>query len=725
MPLLLLFVTFILTHSLVASEICPERNDNLQISHVEVANEQDYYYCFGYLHGRDRAWQMDFFRRSGQGRNAEVLGFAHLKTDLMMRLLGLPELAKKFWNEMPNNEKTWWIKYAEGVNEGMLLGKNAKEFELANYQLEPWKPEDSILILLLQSFDQTRKTFIKDYEEQLALEKYGEKAIELFSLDNLPWDDTILQDGEYPKKKITSFFQHDPAKDFSKIKLWEDFPSLFGLDSGSNNWVVSKNKSKTKNALLANDPHLNLRTPSYWYWLNLKIKDDLNTIGGSLPGVPVIVSGTNNKVAWGLTNAYINTAGAAFIKNMPAKELKTIWPLVWFKFGFLKLPFFFKSFERTINGFPVLPLEIKDKRRLVLRWSGFYLKATDFSVLLKLKSVQNVEDANNVLSKINIPAWNYVFADYKGDIGYRVVGNAFKYTEKPPFGAALSDWSEYIHPLFLDPNERPHLLKPKLRDYIYTANHRHWPSDAAFHGGQAYTLSFRGFRIHELLKNQIHDIESFKNIQCDSQAVDARFFVPLLLNFLKNELKTNQNNLVKKSYELLSAWDYQTNLDCVACGLYRRWIDLLNFEWKTTEQATYRILSKHNNQLQKDILKTLNQALNDTNFKPWGELHLNHFKHLSTQDGQKEKSDWQFAPEISTIGDTFSVNPGTSKWNDERKIYDHYSGASMRMIIEMDKNKAKVFLSLPGKNKNYDQVPNINDHQWQDWASCQYQEVEF
>jgi penicillin amidase len=727
----LMFFLF-LPISFASNERCPEKTNDLLIPYVQVTSFKDFYYCFGYLHGRDRAWQMDYFRRTAQGQNAEVLGYTHIKSDLMMRLLDLPKHAQKLWKDMTLENQSPWLDYTEGVNAGFIQGKNAKEFQIAGFEPAAWKPEDSLLVLLLQSFDQTRKTFFKDYEEQRALEKHGEQAKELFSVEDLPWADTILHDGEYPRnellKKTSEVQKFDSTSpSLPKMELPE-FPSLFGLEAGSNNWVVSKNKSKNKVAMLANDPHLNLKTPLFWYWLNVTIDGKNKVMGGSLPGVPIIISGTNGKVAWGLTNAYINTADAAFIDNLPKDEVETIRPWVWFKFGPFKLPFFFKSFSRTKSGDVILPLEVESKLPMLLRWSGFFLKGEDVPPMLKLFETQNVDEMNVLLKLANFPAWNFVFADYVGDIGYRVVGNPFKHTEATPFGVPTMNYEQFKNVEFLDPNDRPSLLKPK-RNFIYTANHRHWPLDAKYYGGRGYSMSFRGLKIHELLKNKKeHDVESLKNIQCDREATDARFFTPLLLKALALLPK---KEITEKTTTLLSTWNnFETSVNCMACGIYRRWLDLLDKTWKTDTVATYRLLKKTTDdpmtekKLLIDIENALNTASSEINNRTWGEVHLNPFKHLSMQDNHEDKN-FVFSPEIPTAGDDQTIDPGTAKWNEKRKIYEHYSGSSMRMIIELKKDQPEIWLSLPGKNAQYDSADTSNSQTWKKWSECQYDKIDF
>src|SRR5690606_20515457 len=128
------------------------------------------------------------------------------------------------------------------------------------------------------------------------------------------------------------------------------------VESGSNNWVVSKHKSKTGKALFANDPHLDLKTPIFWYWVNFHTPE-LKVIGASVPGVPVVVSGTNGDVAWGLTNSYLNSADIFFLKDVKDSDIEEFRPTVNVKWWIFKLPFFFKSFERLKTGHRLLPLD--------------------------------------------------------------------------------------------------------------------------------------------------------------------------------------------------------------------------------------------------------------------------------------------------------------------------------------------------------------------------------
>jgi penicillin amidase len=617
----------------------------------------------------------------------------------MMRLLDLPKLAAKLYQGLPEQNKNWLKAYSAGANVGFQQGKNAQEFKDLNYAPEEWEPEHSILILVLQSFDQTRKTFYRDYEEEKLKEHWKEKTEEMFNEDNVPWFNTILKDGEYiaevkPKIKMT----YTPSL---KPKLWESFPDVFGKESGSNNWVVSKTKSKSGFAMLANDPHLDLKTPLFWYWMNLQTPE-LNVIGGTIPGVPIIVSGTNGKVAWGLTNAYINTADAVFLKDYPEDHLVSFRPTVNVKFGFLQIPFFFKSFEHTKNGDVVLPLELENKDKMILRWAGFNLQSHDLISMFNLMNTKNVTEMDEHLKLVGLPAWNYVFADTNGDIGYRVVGHILKETQKDPYGISYEKYDELNNKKFLDPMERPHVLKPK-RNYVYSANNRHWPVNSKFYGGRAYSYSFRGFRIDELLKDGKHDVDSFKRIQCDRQVVDARFFVEKLLRVT--------------DIPEFKGWDFTSQENSIAPSVYRRLMDLLLEGWQVNEYGLFHLLDKLSD-IQKIELKSFyNVAKEQIAGRNWNDFHRLTFAHLSKND------DWKFSPEIPGIGDNHSVDPGTSKWDPDLKTYEQYSGASMRMIIVM-KEVPEIHLSLPGYNRNYTEKQS-SVPAWNEWRSCLYNKISF
>ena len=693
---LFLFIFLNVAHA-QADFSCRATYDDMQIPHQETGSLDEFYYCFGFHHGQDRAWEMDYFRRTGLGKNAEVLGYSQLKSDLMMRLLDLPSLAQKIWDGFSEDKKKILELYSRGVNAGFKIGKNAKEFKDLNIEPGPWRPVDSILVLLLQSFDQTRKTFFKDYEEEKTKSVWGNKAPDLFDEDNMPWENNILKEGEYPKKPeilSTSIPNNQP------FKLWEKFPSLFGEESGSNNWAISRKKSKSGKAIFANDPHLDLKTPLFWYWIHLKAPE-LQVIGASVPGLPIIASGTNGKVAWGLTNSYLNSADAILIDDLDDEDFIRFRPTVYIKFWFIKIPFFLKTFEKLRNGYPFLPLETESENKLVLKWSGFHLTAEDIYPMLDFYKVKDVTEMDRYLSQIGVPSWNFVFADSNGDIGFRTVGKTFEHTEKIPFGISTKSKAEIERSNFLESEKKPHLLKPS-REYIYTANNRHWPKDALYYGGRAYSYSFRGFRIDELLREGKQSIENFKDIQCDNQVVDARFFIPRI-----------HQNIVAKEFE---NWNKLAQDSSVELPLYRRLMDLMMEKWQVNEYALYKLLGNLTIEQTKEMEELYKLAKNEVDGRNWGLIHRLMFPHLS------KNSSWVFSPNLPGVGDSHTVNPGNAIWNEDQRVYEQLSGASMRMIVELGETPT-ILLALPGLNRNYTEKGTFSP--WEEWRTCQYRKISF
>jgi hypothetical protein len=166
----------------------------------------------------------------------------------------------------------------------------------------------------------------------------------------------------------------------------------------------------------------------------------------------------------------------------------------------------------------------------------------------------------------------------------------------------------------------------------------------------------------------------------------------------------------------LEGWDYSTAEVLTAPSIYRRFMDLLMQKWEVNEYGLWRLLDQTSDSMRSEMYFTYQEAVKAVGKIPWGELHRLGFAHLS------KNGDWKFAPEISAPGDNHTVDPGTSKWNEDRNVYEHMSGASMRMIIEMEE-RPRIHLVLPGFNRDYTMKTEKNP--WQDWKSCRYTTISF
>ncbi len=711
---------------------CEIYTDQQQVVHLRGRDDLEVMSCLGFAHGRDRGWQMDFLRRTAEGRKAEVYGFSAFKQDFAMRIFGFSGRAEKIWDEMSPKARERLSAYARGVNQAFAELERNPSYEMEKFglsKLDPWTPIHSIEFLLLQSFDQTRKSFEYEVEENTRLKVMGDRSRGLFVEDGLPWETTVLKPGEYQKSMSPKKDQTPEAPvraahvDLSGYReLLASLPDLTGIAGGSNSWIVSAKRSASGKALFANDPHLSLKHPPFWYWTHIE-GGPVDAIGASLPGVPVIASGANRHMAWGLTNSYLDCADLAYIPESELKNTYSDRPLIWFKWAGIRWPFKFKSFQRTEKGWPILPLDAPKGYRLVMRWSGFELKAKDIEAFLDLFEMKTVEEADRIFSAVGLPSWNYVFADDRGQIGYRAIGKIIKHETPPVYGISKRSLSEFEKIEFLSTEEMPHALKPE-RGFVATANNRHWPMDSALHGGRAYSKSFRAFRIEELLTaTPKHDRASLAKIQCDVQAVDARFLLPELLRLVDHGKDTGP--AIQGAVELLKSWDRFATTDSKATSLYRMWLDHLMSENGLNEIGLYRTLRQDHAALSTSANQTLHATLEwFTKHSPggmipaWSELHKNHFEHLAGGEYFRAKP-------ISTPGDTQSVNPGTMDWRGD--YYEHTNGASQRLIVEMT-SPPRVWAILPGPNP--DEAVEGRDlsekgSPWRRWADCEQDRREF
>lgn len=709
------------------------------VTHAKADSELGAFACLGFMHGRDRAWQMDFLRRIAEGRKAEILGFKSLTDDLQMRLLGLDRKAQQLFDHMNEAQRAPFWAYAYGVNQGFQTDRaqNSYEFKHYGYSPDEWSPVNSIEVLLLQSFDQTQDTFTRKLEESTWLKKYGADAEKLFSRQGHPWTTTILKPGEYPAHSQAAAAGGDQSHEIYPMPTMELLqPSEYmegngDVGKGSNNWAIAPQRSLTKYAFFANDPHLEMRHPPFWYWAHIE-GGAIDAIGASLPGTPVIGSGANRYTAWGLTNAYFDVSELAYVPNEDLNQgnSETFVPWVWVKFGSFKLPFFFKAFQRVNGNWPVLPLTGGPKdHALVLRWAGFELQPSDFSGMFELLTAKNAKETDTAFSHVGLPTWNFTFADTQGAIGYRTVGRLPRHTQSFPFGVPVRKLSEWAPWTYLTADEAPHILQPE-RGYIVTANNQQWFDNAIFPAGRAHGPAFRAFRIEELLKQTPkHDRESLRKIQCDRQAIDARFILPPLLKAFAaaaahhGELQERDAKVI----EAMKQWDFNAaDETCRACGMWSRWADVLMTDATMNREALYKVLMnpQPSDAFLDAVWTSFHTALDDLKVGSQGELptlaevQINPFTHFS--------GDSAFAvPPIPTTGSYMSVNPNVNAWDPKLGKYIQTAGASQRLVVEMT-SPPTVNATLTGSNQDIEK-PNLADPNgpWMKWKRCDLEQKRF
>ncbi len=253
------------------------------IPHIYARSLADVYFGLGFVHAQDRLWQMETSRRAGSGRIAEILGTAGLEFDRLMRTLGLRRAAQANFERYDAETKRFLKAYAAGVNAFLATDPVLPpEFWLARFTPEPWTEIDSIVWTKVMALDLGGNWRNELLRMQLA------RRLPLASIQELlpPYP------GDRPLtiRELRSLYGDAAAP-----------PAAPGSGGGSNSWVVSGARTESGKPLLANDPHLALTAPPVWYFAHLNAPG-LNAIGATLPGVPGVVLGRNDRLAWGFTN---------------------------------------------------------------------------------------------------------------------------------------------------------------------------------------------------------------------------------------------------------------------------------------------------------------------------------------------------------------------------------------------------------------------------------------
>ena len=382
----------------------------------------------------------------------------------------------------------------------------------------------------------------------------------------------------------------------------------------------------------------------------------------------------------------------------------------------MKLPIFFKSFE-IVEGanLPVLPIDSPlPNHAVVVRSTVFDLQASDFSALWRLSEAKSVSEMDEILARVGVPSWNFVFADTQGNIGYRVVGRLPKRPWRDPGTMEILKASELKPFEVLSATEAPHVVNPS-RGWIATANQLQWGSDGLNSVGSNHTESFRGFRIEELLRaglREKHSVESFQRIQCDRQSVDARFLLPVLLAGIPKSSVT----------ERLASWNFDAGLECQECALFRLWMkELGDPQWVYAQarHGTPAFWKRSQEALSRAVVSL--GRLPGGPWVKWGDVHRAIFPRV---EALRPFVISELASSLATAGDEHTVSPGSSDWSRDAEVqtFSQHSGASQRLVVELA-SPPRVYGILPGNSRVNGELEKATSPDRQAWAGCELREL--
>jgi penicillin amidase len=482
---------------------------------IEAKSLEDLFFTQGYITAQDRLWQMDVMRRFGAGELSEILGEDTLQLDREQRILGLRAVAKKSIETANPRDRGYFEAYARGVNAYIATHRDRLpiEFRILKYSPKPWLPEDSVVIANGMVKDLNYHYFYDALDREKILAKLGpELTADLYV--NRSWHDrppTVMrEDLNDPHTSNDSDDDDDDSDDDGpdnsvtqqrtsvlEVKPQED---AFPVD-GSNDWVVSGAHTTTGKPLLSNDMHLGHQMPNLWYEAHLQ-SGNFNVVGVTLPGMPYVIVGHNQRIAWGFTNVG-PTVTDVYIENFNAQGAYQT-PQGWMQPEHRTETIHVKGrpdatidVKITRHGPIVTELVPGETRPLALRWTLYDgLRIPFFDV----NSAQNWEDFQHAFSQLDAPGQNVVYADVDGNIGYHATGKvpirAAGDGSLPVSGADNAhEWTSFI-PF----DKLPNIYNP-ASGIIATANGRITPDDYPHSISMEWEAPWRQARIYHVLES--------------------------------------------------------------------------------------------------------------------------------------------------------------------------------------------------------------------------------
>lgn len=551
------------------------RRDARSIPYIEAKSDEDLYFAQGYITASDRLWQMDLLRRVARGETAEIFGKTTLEEDKRWRRFGFGRIAEESLQYLLPESRAALENYARGVN-AYIATLNEKtlpvEFRILQYRPAEWKTTDPIVIgkILSDALSSTwRQDLLKAALNSLPKEKFDELVNRVTPYDVLLFGNDVYPERQPPtKSRIAAVVALDVFQ--KSIGIENDRRSslervgLYAEDlAASNNWVISGKRTADGKPILANDPHLQPNAPGIWYLTELT-GPNMRVSGVTVPGVPGLILGHNENIAWGATNVGPDVQDIYFETFNEKGEYKT--PKGWespvtrkeqIKVRLSPLRPDAETVEievrETIHG----PIIFEDGgKKYALRWTARDPRNSEVDTFLLFNHATNWEDFKAAGKRYGGAMQNFVYADVKGNIGWyamgripvRRVGNG----DLPYDGATNDgDWTGYI-PF----DELPNLYNPR-EGFIVTANQRTVGTSYKYGSfSRDAAMPWRARRIYDRLKaNTKITMDDVRDIQYDVTNIP-------LLSLAKDIVKLEAGT--PETLAIIKGWDGQMTADSKA-----------------------------------------------------------------------------------------------------------------------------------------------------------------
>jgi penicillin G amidase len=702
---------------------------------IRAQSQADALFGLGYVHARDRLWQMEYQRRIGAGRLAEILGPGALETDRFLRTLGFHRAAESAWRSLSAPAQRKVEAYVRGVN-AFLASSSARpvEFRILRCTPAPFDPVDSLVWAKLMAWDLGGNARDEIRRTRFAAAVGETRAAEL--LPPAAASPTILEDGEWAlpaPSRVASRFPF-PVSRFAPL-AWARLDAAFARAGardpadeglGSNSWVVAGSRTTTGKPILANDPHLGLRVPSVWYLARLSAPN-FSVTGATLPGLPGVVIGRNDRIAWALTSLEPDVQDLFVEEVDPADGSRYRWKGKWRAFETRRETIRVRGgkdvdlvVRASVHG-PIVTDVFEGApavgRAVAFRWTALDAVDRTAEAIDGIDRARNWTDFLAAIRLFHAPAQNFLYADVDGHIGHTSSGAIPLRPRadglRPVSGAGEDDWSGYV-PF----DALPRTLDPP-RGFVVAANNRVASGRYPYAISRDWPEPFRARRITErILAKEKLAMSDVRAIQLDRVSLQAREVVPLLLGTSPADAPS------REALARLAAWNREFAPDSPAAAIYAAWYAGLSRmsqdELAKTPpggvRSRFLINSLSTDSAWCDDVRTparencaafrtstLREAISflrgrlgpDPARWRWEDLHRARFPHGVFEAVRGLRS--VFSLEIGQGGDASTVNVGAYRLDGSFRMTD---GPSYRQIVDLSREGGDLLVHTTGQSGN-------------------------
>jgi penicillin G amidase len=507
--------------------------DRRDIPHVRARNDHDLYFAQGYVEGSDRLFQLDISRRFAYGRLAEVLGPKALPYDEEQRAVGIEDIARRQLRWLSPSDRSAIEAYSDGVNAALTTQPLPVEFRILLYRPAAWTPKDSLAVAVeasLQLSDSWHSIFARDSVWRSREHRCFDA---LFPLSDSRYDVTI--DGLRTPPQTRSVPNDCTGSTVASVPRR---PAI-----GSNAWAVGGKLSADGNALIANDPHIALTIPGIWYLIDLR-SPRLHVAGATVPGIPGVALGHNERLAWASTNAAMATMSLFEAGRLSRGSWSEE------RFGVRFSHDVSVAYYRTAREFSV-PDDNDSSKVALVRWPVYAQSRSSIATVLALDRAGDVRAALRILAQYRGSPQDFILADRKGEVAYHVAGLV---PHDPAWGRYVHSAGELQSNYDPIPFERLPHRGPSRDAILLCANNKPYGRQYAYRLSAQFDSPYRAYRIAQLLRARRRYAASyFAQMQLDT-------FSPIDLEIARDVVRharaqSDSHVSADGALQLLQRWD--------------------------------------------------------------------------------------------------------------------------------------------------------------------------